>query len=68
MTIERRDLEVAGLKAHFYAPKTGGKLPTLIAVHGGGWRLLNLETWLRVCIDRDTAVLSQAKQTAAVTT
>jgi len=32
------------------------------------WRLLNLETWLRVCIDRDTAVLSQAKQTAAVTT
>ena len=32
------------------------------------WRLLNLETWLRVCIDRDTAVLSRAKQTAAVTT
>jgi asparagine synthase (glutamine-hydrolysing) len=32
------------------------------------WRLLNLETWLRVCIDRDTAVLSPAKQTAAVTT
>ena len=32
------------------------------------WRLLNLETWLRVCIDRDTSVLSQAKHTAAVTT
>lgn len=32
------------------------------------WRLLNLETWLRVCIDRDTAVLAAAKQSAAVTT
>ena len=32
------------------------------------WRLLNLETWLRVCIDRDTAVLSSAKQNAAVST
>lgn len=45
MTIERRELEVAGLKAHFYAPKTGGKFPTLIAVHGGGWRLLNLDNY-----------------------
>jgi asparagine synthase (glutamine-hydrolysing) len=32
------------------------------------WRLLNLETWLRVCIDRDTAVLSHPRQTAAVST
>jgi len=32
------------------------------------WRLLNLETWLRVCIDRDTSVLSQAQHKAAVTT
>ncbi|HEX7893483.1 MAG TPA: asparagine synthase-related protein, partial [Terriglobales bacterium] len=33
------------------------------------WRLLNLETWLRVCIDRDLAVVPQligSKQKAAV--
>ncbi|HJY78324.1 MAG TPA: alpha/beta hydrolase [Burkholderiales bacterium] len=45
MTIERRGLEVAGLKAHFYSPKGGGKFPTVIAVHGGGWRLLNLDNY-----------------------
>ena len=45
MTIERRELEVAGLKAHFYAPKGAGKSPTVIAVHGGGWRLLNLDNY-----------------------
>ena len=45
MTIEKRELEVAGLKAHFYAPKTGGKFPTVIAIHGGGWRLLNLDNY-----------------------
>ena len=45
MTIERRELEIAGLKAHFYSPKTGGKFPTVIAVHGGGWRLLNLDNY-----------------------
>ena len=32
------------------------------------WRLLNLETWLRVCIDRDTAAFSHPKLTVAVTT
>jgi hypothetical protein len=31
------------------------------------WRLLNLETWFRVCIDRDTAIVPRSKQTAAVT-
>jgi acetyl esterase/lipase len=45
MTIERRELEIAGLKAHFYSPKGGGKSPTVIAVHGGGWRLLNLDNY-----------------------
>ena len=45
MIIERRELEIAGLKAHFYLPKTGGKFPTVIAVHGGGWRLLNLDNY-----------------------
>src|SRR3989440_6307759 len=45
MTFERRELEIAGLKAHLYSPKTGGKFPTVIAVHGGGWRLENLELY-----------------------
>jgi len=45
MTIEKRELEVAGLKAHFYSPGGGGKSPTVIAVHGGGWRLLNLDNY-----------------------
>src|SRR2546422_10538609 len=45
MTVERRELEIAGLKAHFYSPKTGGKFPTVIAVHGGGWRLLNPDNY-----------------------
>src|SRR5438874_4054970 len=45
MTIDRRELDIAGLKAHFYAPKAGGKSPTVIAVHGGGWRLENLELY-----------------------
>ena len=45
MTIERRELDIAGLKAHFYAPKAGGKSPTVIAVHGGGWRLENLDLY-----------------------
>src|SRR5438046_10298633 len=45
MTTENRELEIAGLKAPFYSPKTGGKSPTVIAVHGGGWRLLNLDNY-----------------------
>jgi len=45
MTIERRELEIAGLKAHFYSPQGGGKSPTVIAVHGGGWRLFNLDNY-----------------------
>ena len=38
MSIERRELEIAGLKAHFYSPKGGGRSPAVIAVHGGGWQ------------------------------
>src|SRR5258706_16382152 len=45
MTIERRELDSAGLKAHFYSPKGGGKFPAVIAIHGGGWRLENLELY-----------------------
>src|SRR2546430_16616913 len=45
MSIERRELEIAGLKAHFYSPKGGGRSPAVIAVHGGGWRLLNLDNY-----------------------
>src|SRR2546428_2556458 len=45
MTIERRELDMAGLKAHFYAPRGTGKFPTVIAVHGGGWRLENRELY-----------------------
>src|SRR2546428_5172549 len=45
MTNERRELDIAGLKAHFYAPRGTGKFPAVIAVHGGGWRLENLELY-----------------------
>src|SRR5207253_2250118 len=44
--IERRELNYApSLKAHFYAPQGAGKFPAVIAVHGGGWRLENLELY-----------------------
>lgn len=47
---ERRELEYAApggvsLKAHFYAAKGGGKSPAVIAIHGGGWRLANLDNY-----------------------
>jgi acetyl esterase/lipase len=45
MTIERRELDSAGLKAHLYSPKGGGKFPAVIAIHGGGWRLENRELY-----------------------
>jgi len=45
MTIERRELDIAGLKAHFYAPRAAAKFPAVIAVHGGGWRLENRDLY-----------------------
>lgn len=47
---ERREIEYAvhggvSLKGHFYAPKGPGKFPLVIAVHGGGWRLANLDNY-----------------------
>ncbi|TMG76123.1 MAG: alpha/beta hydrolase [Betaproteobacteria bacterium] len=44
--MERRELNYApSLKAHYYAPSGAGKFPAVIAVHGGGWRLENLELY-----------------------
>ncbi len=47
---ERRELEYAvrggvSLRGHLYAPKAPGKFPAVIAVHGGGWRLANLDNY-----------------------
>jgi len=47
---ERREVECAvhggvSLKGHFYAPRGPGKFPVVIAVHGGGWRLANLDNY-----------------------
>jgi acetyl esterase/lipase len=47
---ERRELEYAvhggvSLEAHLYSPKGPGKHPAVIAVHGGGWRLANLDNY-----------------------
>ena len=47
---ERREVEYAvhsgvSLKGHLYAPKGPGKFPLVIAVHGGGWRLANLDNY-----------------------
>ena len=44
----RRDIEYAvhdgvSLKGHLYAPKTAGAHPVMVAVHGGGWQINNLE-------------------------
>ena len=71
--LEKMLLSARTLERGFFQPESVKKM---FAEHRANrrdhgnriWRLLNLETWLRVCIDRDTAVLSQAKQTAAVTT
>jgi acetyl esterase/lipase len=46
----RRELEYAvhggvSLKGHLYSPKGEGKFPAVIAVHGGGWRLANLDNY-----------------------
>jgi acetyl esterase/lipase len=47
---ERREIEYAvhggvSLKGHLYAPRGPGKFPVVIAVHGGGWRLANLDNY-----------------------
>src|SRR5580765_4718084 len=47
---ERREIEYAvhggiSLKGHLYSPKAPGKYPAVIAVHGGGWRLANLDNY-----------------------
>jgi acetyl esterase/lipase len=47
---EHRELEYAvhggvALKGRLYAPKGPGKFPAVIAVHGGGWRLANLDNY-----------------------
>src|SRR5712692_3470415 len=47
---ERREIEYAvhggvSLKGHLYAPKGPGKFPLVIAIHGGGWRLANLDNY-----------------------
>jgi acetyl esterase/lipase len=47
---ERREVEYAvhgdvSLKGHLYAPKGPGKFPAVVAVHGGGWRLANLDNY-----------------------
>jgi acetyl esterase/lipase len=49
-TGERRELEYAvhagvSLTAHLYSPRGGGKAPAVVAVHGGGWRLANLDNY-----------------------
>src|SRR5262249_19102792 len=33
------------LKAHWYAPKGAGPFPAVVAIHGGGWRLSNLDNY-----------------------
>jgi len=47
---ERREIEYAvhggvSLKGHLYVPKGPGKFPLVIAIHGGGWRLANLDNY-----------------------
>src|SRR5713101_9937391 len=47
---ERREIEYAvhggvSLKGNLYTPKGPGKFPAVIAVHGGGWRLANLDNY-----------------------
>jgi len=48
--IERREVEYAvhggtALKGHLYSPAGGGRVPAVVAVHGGGWRLPNLDNY-----------------------
>lgn len=48
--MERRELNYPAhgglsLKAHYYAPRGSGKFPAVIAIHGGGWRMDNIELY-----------------------
>jgi acetyl esterase/lipase len=48
--VERREVKYAvhgntSLKGQLYSPKGEGKFPAVIAVHGGGWRLANLDNY-----------------------
>ncbi len=53
MSVDRREIEYAvhggvSLKGHWYAPRGGGKVPAVVAVHGGGWRLANLDNYAQL--------------------
>lgn len=70
--LEKMLLSARTLQRGFFQPEAVKKMFAEHRAHRRDhgnriWRLLNLETWLRVCIDRDTAVLPHSKQTAAVT-
>jgi acetyl esterase/lipase len=50
MSVERREIEYAvhggvSLKGRLYSPRGGGRVPAIVAVHGGGWRLANLDNY-----------------------
>jgi acetyl esterase/lipase len=70
---ERREIEYAihagvSLKGHFYAPRGGGKVPAVVAVHGGGWRLPNLDNYAHLgpwLAERGYAVLAVTHRLSA---
>src|SRR5262245_34997940 len=63
---ERSEVEYAvhggvSLKGHLYAPKGPGRFPAVVAIHGGGWRLANLDNYRHLgpwLADRGYAVLA----------
>ena len=71
--IERRELEYAvhggvSLKAHLYSPKGPGRFPAVVAVHGGGWRLANLDNYRHLgpwLAERGHAVLAVTHRLSA---
>src|SRR4051812_15862465 len=72
-TTERRELEYAvhggiSLKAHLYSPKGPGRFPAVVAVHGGGWRLANLDNYVHLgpwLAERGIAVLAVTHRLSA---
>jgi acetyl esterase/lipase len=72
-TPERREIEYAvhagvSLKGHLYSPRGGGKVPVLVAVHGGGWRLPNLDNYAHLgpwLAERGYAVLAVTHRLSA---
>jgi acetyl esterase/lipase len=70
---ERREIEYAVhggvvLKGHLYAPRGGGKVPAVVAVHGGGWRLPNLDNYAHLgpwLAERGYAVLAVTHRLAS---